>query len=110
MENRARINMNVNSWRGYSAYEVAVRNGFEGTEAEWLASLKGADGKTTSVNGVGHQNGGITITGANIPVSASDSRRLSELAAPLDTLSRALSITDDSIDLGGKYLDNALFR
>lgn len=30
--------------QGYSAYEVAVQNGFEGTEEEWLASLKGADG------------------------------------------------------------------
>lgn len=26
---------------GYSAYEVAVQNGFEGTESEWLESLKG---------------------------------------------------------------------
>ena len=29
---------------GFSAYEIAVINGFEGTEAEWLASLKGEDG------------------------------------------------------------------
>lgn len=29
---------------GDSAYEVAVKNGFEGTETQWLASLKGADG------------------------------------------------------------------
>ena len=29
---------------GKSAYEVAVLNGFEGTEAEWLASLKGEKG------------------------------------------------------------------
>lgn len=28
---------------GASAYEVAVQNGFEGTEKEWLASLKGGD-------------------------------------------------------------------
>jgi len=28
------------------AYAIAVRNGFEGTEAEWLASLHGADGYT----------------------------------------------------------------
>lgn len=27
--------------KGDSAYEVAVKNGFEGTEEEWLASLKG---------------------------------------------------------------------
>lgn len=30
---------------GKSAYEVAVKNGFEGTEAEWLASLKGEQGE-----------------------------------------------------------------
>ena len=29
---------------GLSAYEIAVKNGFEGTELEWLESLKGADG------------------------------------------------------------------
>lgn len=27
-----------------NAYQIAVENGFEGTEAEWLESLKGADG------------------------------------------------------------------
>lgn len=27
--------------RGYSAYQVAVQNGFEGTEEEWLLSLQG---------------------------------------------------------------------
>ena len=31
-------------WRGYSAYEVAVQEGFVGTKAEWLASLQGATG------------------------------------------------------------------
>lgn len=30
---------------GKSAYEIAVENGFEGTEEEWLASLKGSDGQ-----------------------------------------------------------------
>ena len=29
---------------GLSAYEIAVNNGFIGTEQEWLASLQGADG------------------------------------------------------------------
>lgn len=29
---------------GKSAYEIAVDNGFEGTETEWLESLKGANG------------------------------------------------------------------
>ena len=30
---------------GKSAYEIAVEHGFVGTEAEWLKSLKGVDGK-----------------------------------------------------------------
>lgn len=30
---------------GKSAYEIAVEHGFEGTEEEWLESLKGTDGK-----------------------------------------------------------------
>ena len=30
--------------RGYSAYEIAVAGGYTGTEDEWLASLRGADG------------------------------------------------------------------
>lgn len=35
---------------GKSAYQIAVENGFVGTEAEWLVSLKGADGKD-GING-----------------------------------------------------------
>lgn len=34
-----------NGENGKSAYQIAVDNGFIGTEAEWLASLRGADGK-----------------------------------------------------------------
>ena len=30
--------------QGKSAYDIAVENGFNGSEAEWLASLKGAEG------------------------------------------------------------------
>lgn len=33
---------------GDSAYEIAVANGFVGTEVEWLASLEGTDG----INGI----------------------------------------------------------
>ena len=33
---------------GKSAYELALDNGFSGTEAEWLASLTGAQGETGS--------------------------------------------------------------
>lgn len=33
---------------GLSAYEIAVQNGFEGTETEWLASLEGKDAPSSS--------------------------------------------------------------
>lgn len=36
---------------GPSAYQVAVANGFTGTEAEWLASLQGPPGEVTSIDG-----------------------------------------------------------
>ena len=110
MSNCGRMNMQLSEWRGYSAYETAVRNGFEGTESEWLESLKGADGQTTSVNGVQQQNGQIVLTGENIPVSATDSRTLAQLAAALDKVVQALVSTDSSVDSGGRYLDNARFR
>ena len=33
------------SFQGPSAYEVAVQNGYQGTEKEWLESLRGSNGK-----------------------------------------------------------------
>jgi len=106
----AGLGMNLQTWRGYSAYEIAVQNGFEGSQQEWLASLQGADGKTTSVNGVGHLNGNVTLTGGDIPLSASDERRLSEAGALAYALGEAITVSQDSLDLGGRYLDNARFR
>lgn len=49
---------------GLSAYEIAVNNGFEGTEQQWLESLKGADG----INGSNGLNGadGQSITIADL--------------------------------------------
>lgn len=38
-----------------SAYGIAVKNGFEGTEEEWLASLKGEKGDTGATGPQGPQ-------------------------------------------------------
>lgn len=49
-----RIEFNVRQiLKGYSAYDIAVQNGFEGTEEEWLASLQSGGEllKVTSING-----------------------------------------------------------
>ncbi|MBU8567582.1 hypothetical protein [Virgibacillus pantothenticus] len=54
---------------GKSAYQVAVDNGFKGTESEWLESLKGPKGDTG--------NDGVSVTdiasdGTNITFTLSD--------------------------------------
>ena len=43
-EEELEVEISQAGMQGYSAYEVAVQNGFEGTEQEWLESLRGSDG------------------------------------------------------------------
>jgi hypothetical protein len=55
---------------GKSAYEIAVNNGFVGTEAEWIASLSGTNGETPYVgaNGnwhIGNKDTGVAARGKN---------------------------------------------
>jgi hypothetical protein len=52
---------------GLSAYQIAVANGFTGTEAEWLLSLKGAKGDTgaTGTPGTKGDTGLQGLPGAN---------------------------------------------
>ncbi len=40
------MEINLGRVQGLSAYEVAVKKGYEGTEEEWLSSLKGEKGET----------------------------------------------------------------
>lgn len=53
--------------RGKSAYEIAKENGFDGTEAEWLASLKGKPGENglPGTNGKDGENGETPYVGEN---------------------------------------------
>lgn len=104
------MEMQLHTYRGYSAYELAVKNGFSGTAEEWLASLHGADGQTTSVNGIQQEDGNVNLTGADIPVSGSDSRRMNELVKTVDQITSTMTFTDEYLDLGGRYLENARFR
>ena len=49
----------ANGTPGPSAYQVAVENGFSGTETQWLESLQGANG----INGTNGTNGETGATG-----------------------------------------------
>jgi hypothetical protein len=57
----------VNGSDGKSAYEIAVANGFTGTESEWLESLKGSDGRdgVDGKDGADGQPGKDGIDGQN---------------------------------------------
>ena len=62
----------TNGTNGSSAYQVAVTNGFVGTEAQWLTSLVGATGAQgpiglTGANGANGAQGPIGLTGATGP-------------------------------------------
>jgi hypothetical protein len=57
---------------GKSAYEVAVENGFEGTEAEWLASLVGPEGKPGE-NGPQGPSGIANVTYSTTDLTAGSS-------------------------------------
>lgn len=83
---------------GESAYELAVENGYTGTEQEWLASLKGQDG-TVSIPAIIDYH---RITG--LPVGGSGIFLLTQLmngAAPLNlTQSGELIIPPNSTTAG----------
>ena len=108
------IEVQLQNWRGYSAYEVAVRNGFKGTEEEWLESLKGRDGGVATINGKTHdENGNVVLTGADIMISGegeNSTKTVAQMAQDVEKLSGALDVNGDAIDLGGRYIDNARFR
>lgn len=48
---------------GESAYEIAVRNGYSGSETEWIQSLTGTAGETPYIGGNGNWFIGAVDTG-----------------------------------------------
>ena len=50
---------------GMSAYQLAVKNGFEGTEEDWLSTIKGTPGETPHVGENGNWWAGDTDTGVS---------------------------------------------
>lgn len=86
------LKMEVQRFRGESAYEVAVRNGFEGTEAEWLASLHAYSG---TVNGIGpDETGDIKLRAGDIPMSAEENA---------DTVDEAINKVKGKADAAVRY-------
>jgi len=82
---------------GLSAYEIALNNGFVGTESEWFDSLKGKDG----IDGISPEVSGFATT-------EYVDERLSEILVILENLPTASTVTLFSYgeDVPEKYGDN----
>lgn len=55
---------------GLSAFEIAQKNGYTGTEAQWLAGLKGEAGKTPYIGANGNWFIGETDTNVSATPTA----------------------------------------
>lgn len=62
------IKVQLQNWRGYSAYEVAVQNGFRGTQLEWLETLAGGKIQVTVNGKVLGADGDIKLYAGDIPM------------------------------------------
>lgn len=93
------LNMKMHDYRGLSAYEIAVQNGFKGTETEWLASLKGEPGKagdTITVNRKRAVDGNISVNATDINRRAGAEETVAEVLDRLEK-SQTTGLTTDSI-------------
>lgn len=97
------IRMEMNDYRGLSAYEIAVKNGFEGSETEWLASLKGEpgkDGATVTVNRKRAVDGNISVNATDIQLRPGEAKTLSqELTELRESQTEGVRYTDIVNDL-----------
>lgn len=72
------MEINLGRVQGLSTYEIAVKNGFTGTEEEWIESLNGKDGK----NGADGRDGvdGTNGTNGKDGVNGKDGKSAYEVA------------------------------
>lgn len=98
---------------GKSAYQIAVDEGFEGSEADWLASLKGADGRN-GIDGINGTNGkdGTNGVDGKTPVKGVDYFTAAEIEAieqgaadKVDTAGYAKSTDLSTVATSGSYED-----
>lgn len=99
------ISMKMHDYRGLSAYEIAVQNGFKGTEVEWLASLKGEPGKagdTITVNRKRAVDGNISVNATDINRRAGESESVADVIDRIEKAQTTGLTADDIVnDLTG---------
>lgn len=111
--------VNLGRVTGYSAYEIAVQNGYEGTEQEWLLSLKGAKGDTgatgpqgeTGATGPQGPKGDTGETGPQGETGPAGTTQWSGIQdKPFSTIGTGLSVSEGVLSAtGGSGITNDIF-
>lgn len=104
------IKLALEYWRGYSAYEIAVQNGYNGTQKEWLESLSGGSVSFSVNNKVMGTDGDIKVYAGDIKMDDGSLHTVKSKMESMAKVTDAITPSDDALDIGGKYIDNALFR
>lgn len=98
----ANMNAEADTYRGYSAYEIAVQHGFEGTESDWLASLHASAG---TVNGKSQdEQGNILLYAIDILMNGDPAAVsiASKITAILNEVALKADASEMSTELGKK--------
>lgn len=92
---------------GKSAYQIALDEGFEGSETEWLASLKGADGRNgiDGINGTNGKDGKTPVKGVDYFTTAEINEIEEGAAAKVDLSNYAKTADLSTVATSGSYND-----
>ena len=92
---------------GKSAYQIAVDEGFEGSETDWLASLKGADGRNgiDGINGTNGKDGKTPVKGVDYFTTAEINEIEEGAAAKVDLSDYAKTADLSTVATSGSYND-----
>lgn len=92
---------------GKSAYQLAVEAGYEGSEADWLASLKGTDGRNgiDGINGTNGKDGKTPVKGVDYFTTAEINEIEEGAAAKVDLSNYAKTADLSTVATSGSYED-----
>lgn len=92
---------------GKSAYQIALDEWFEGSEAEWLASLKGTDGRNgiDGINGTNGKDGKTPVKGVDYFTTAEINEIEEGAAAKVDLSNYAKTADLSTVATSGSYND-----
>lgn len=95
------IKLELEKWRGLSAYEVAVKNGFNGTEKEWLEALVGGSIQITVCGKNIGTDGDIKVYAGDILM---DEGALNSVKTKMEAIEKAVNETAEQLPDGENLL------